>query len=56
MEMLIDTRPTTIADVAAVMQHWLEFAEADRGMEVVGDEGDTIEFLRGLAEAARSIG
>jgi hypothetical protein len=56
METLIETRPTTIAGVAAVLQHWLEFTKADTGMEVVGDEGDTIHFLEGLAEAAKAIG
>jgi hypothetical protein len=56
MDQLIETRPTTIAGIAAALQHWLEFTKADIGMEVVGDEGDTTRFLEGLAEAAKVIG
>jgi hypothetical protein len=56
MELLIETRPATIAGVAAVLQHWLEFTKADTGMEVVGDEVDTARFLEGLAEAAKAVG
>jgi hypothetical protein len=55
MERLIAARPTTIAGVSAALDCWLEFVEADTGMEVVGDEGDTINFLTGLAEAVRAI-
>jgi hypothetical protein len=52
---LEETRPTTIAGVAAVLQYWLEFAEANTGMEVVGDEGDTLQFLAGLATSGQAL-
>jgi hypothetical protein len=56
MQRLIATRPTTIAGVAAALDCWLEFAEAGHGLEVVGDEADTLDFLNSLAIAAGSIG
>jgi hypothetical protein len=44
MERLIETRPTTIAGVAAVLQHWLELTKADTGMEGERHGGTTCHF------------
>jgi hypothetical protein len=55
MELLIETRPTTVAGMSAALDCWLEFVDATPGLYAVGDDTETFRFLERLADAVRDI-